>query len=75
MVCSREVGTAGWSCFTTPRLCASASGKRPPGDRRNESRRAAVTSRVIAAVPRAECVRARGDALDGAALLASGAET
>ena len=36
---------------------------------------AAVTSRVVAAVPEAVCVPARGDALDGAALLASGAET
>jgi glucosamine kinase len=36
---------------------------------------AAVASRVVAAVPRAVCVPARGDALDGAALLASGAET
>jgi N-acetylglucosamine kinase-like BadF-type ATPase len=34
---------------------------------------AAVTSRVAAAVPTAVCVPARGDALDGAALLASGA--
>lgn len=34
---------------------------------------AAVTSRVAAAVPEAACVPARGDALDGAALLASGA--
>jgi N-acetylglucosamine kinase-like BadF-type ATPase len=34
---------------------------------------AAVTSRVAAAVPEAVCVPARGDALDGAALLASGA--
>jgi N-acetylglucosamine kinase-like BadF-type ATPase len=31
---------------------------------------AAVTSRVVAAVPEAMCVPARGDALDGAALLA-----
>ena len=36
---------------------------------------AAVTSRVAAAVPNAVCVPARGDALDGAALLASGTET
>jgi N-acetylglucosamine kinase-like BadF-type ATPase len=36
---------------------------------------AAVTSRVVAAVPSAVCVPARGDALDGAALLASAAET
>jgi N-acetylglucosamine kinase-like BadF-type ATPase len=35
----------------------------------------AVTSRVAAAVPSAVCVPARGDALDGATLLASGAET
>ncbi len=34
---------------------------------------AAVTSQVAAAVPSAVCVPARGDALDGAALLASGA--
>jgi N-acetylglucosamine kinase-like BadF-type ATPase len=34
---------------------------------------AAVTSRVVAAVPEAVCVPARGDALDGAALLASSA--
>jgi len=34
---------------------------------------AAVTSRVAAAVPETVCVPARGDALDGAALLASGA--
>ena len=36
---------------------------------------AAVTSRVAAAVPNAVCVPARGNALDGAALLASGTET
>jgi hypothetical protein len=36
---------------------------------------AAVTSGVVAAVPGAVCVPARGDALDGAALLAGGAET
>src|SRR5262249_7487141 len=36
---------------------------------------AAVTSRVVVGVPKAECVPALGDALDGAALLASGAET
>ena len=36
---------------------------------------AAVTSRVVAAVPKAVCVPARGDALDGAALLAGGAAT
>lgn len=36
---------------------------------------AAVTSRVAAAVPSAVCVPARGDALDGAALLAGRAET
>jgi N-acetylglucosamine kinase-like BadF-type ATPase len=36
---------------------------------------AAITARVVAAVPEAVCVPARGDALDGAALLASGAET
>ena len=34
-----------------------------------------VTSRVVAGVPSAVCVPARGDALDGAALLAGGAET
>lgn len=34
---------------------------------------ATVTARVSAAVPGAVCVPARGDALDGAALLASGA--
>ena len=33
---------------------------------------AALTSRVVAAVPKAVCIPARGDALDGAALLASG---
>src|SRR5262249_32792363 len=34
---------------------------------------AAVTSRVAAGVPGARCAPARGDALDGAALLAGGA--
>lgn len=33
---------------------------------------AAITSHVVAAVPEAVCIPARGDALDGAALLASG---
>jgi len=39
----------------------------------HEAFAAAVTSHVAAAVPKAVCVPAHGDALDGAALLASGA--